>query len=192
MLLWLLTIELAVLAVTGVILYFVYRPSSGQAWVLVDGSSDAVFSDRLRIVHRLVSVAVLPTGLAAAVLLTTGERPRPWVGFGVVKAAAIPFAAVAAGVTGYLLAWDQVALWAVTVGTNLDGFEILTDDDARFVLIDGVEVGVDTILRWLMVHVGLGLALVALTGNAWLRSRAASKTATAVAAETEHHGASAA
>ena len=80
---------------------------------------------------------------------------------------------VLASFTGYLLPWDQLALWAVRVGTNMRGYRSLFDAALdRFVLIDGVEVGRVTVLRWPGVHgVVLGPALLALLLLAWRRHR---------------------
>ena len=55
--------------------------------------------------------------------------------------------------TGYLLPWDQLALWAVTVGTNMMGYTPVFGDQVRFVLLGGKEIGTDTLLRWYVLHV---------------------------------------
>jgi hypothetical protein len=55
--------------------------------------------------------------------------------------------------TGYLLPWDQLALWAVTVGTNMMGYTPVFGSQVRFVLLGGVEIGTDTLLRWYVLHV---------------------------------------
>jgi quinol-cytochrome oxidoreductase complex cytochrome b subunit len=55
--------------------------------------------------------------------------------------------------TGYLLPWDQLSLWAVTVGTNMMGYTPVFGDQVRFVLLGGVEIGSDTLLRWYTLHV---------------------------------------
>src|ERR687897_640907 len=55
--------------------------------------------------------------------------------------------------TGYLLPWDQLALWAVTVGTNMMGYTPVFGDQVRFVLLGGNEIGTDTLLRWYVLHV---------------------------------------
>ena len=55
--------------------------------------------------------------------------------------------------TGYLLPWDQLALWAVTVGTNMMGYTPVFGEQVRFVLLGGVEIGTDTLLRWYVLHV---------------------------------------
>ena len=43
--------------------------------------------------------------------------------------------------TGYLLPWDQLALWAVTVGTNMMGYTPVFGTQVRFVLLGGKEIG---------------------------------------------------
>ena len=55
--------------------------------------------------------------------------------------------------TGYLLPWDQLALWAVTVGTNMMGFTPVFGDQVRFVLLGGKQIGAETLLRWYVLHV---------------------------------------
>ena len=55
--------------------------------------------------------------------------------------------------TGYLLPWDQLALWAVTVGTNMMGYTPVFGNQVRFVLLGGAEIGTDTLLRWYVLHV---------------------------------------
>ena len=55
--------------------------------------------------------------------------------------------------TGYLLPWDQLALWAVTVGTNMMGYTPVFGSQVRFVLLGGAEIGTDTLLRWYVLHV---------------------------------------
>ena len=47
--------------------------------------------------------------------------------------------------TGYLLPWDQLALWAVTVGTNMMWYTPVFGEQVRFVLLGG-EIGTDTLL----------------------------------------------
>ena len=55
--------------------------------------------------------------------------------------------------TGYLLPWDQLALWAVAVGTNMMGYTPVFGQEVRFVLLGGAEIGSDTLLRWYVLHV---------------------------------------
>jgi quinol-cytochrome oxidoreductase complex cytochrome b subunit len=55
--------------------------------------------------------------------------------------------------TGYLLPWDQLALWAVTVGTNMMGYSPVLGSQVRFALLGSVEIGTETLLRWYVLHV---------------------------------------
>ena len=45
------------------------------------------------------------------------------------------------------------ALWAVTVGTNMMGYTPVFGSEVRYVLLGGVEIGNDTLLRWYVLHV---------------------------------------
>ena len=55
--------------------------------------------------------------------------------------------------TGYLLPWDQLALWAVTVGTNMAAYTPVFGEQVSFALIGGVQITADTLLRWYVLHV---------------------------------------
>jgi quinol-cytochrome oxidoreductase complex cytochrome b subunit len=145
-----LAVQVALLAITGVVLVLFYRPaapSPAQAWSVVQ---------LVRVVHRVMSMLLLPSAVVGAVVMAI--RPRR----GVAAATALAVTAAAATFTGYLLPWDQLALWAVTVGSRIEGYRWVFDDRVRFVLLGGTEVGTDTITRWLAVHLALGLAAAAL------------------------------
>jgi quinol-cytochrome oxidoreductase complex cytochrome b subunit len=55
--------------------------------------------------------------------------------------------------TGYLLPWDQLAMWAVAVGTNMMGYTPVFGSEVRYVLLGGKEIGSETLLRWYVLHV---------------------------------------
>ena len=55
--------------------------------------------------------------------------------------------------TGYLLPWDQLSLWAVTVGTNMMGYTPVFGDNVKYVLLGSKEIGSETLLRWYVLHV---------------------------------------
>ena len=74
--------------------------------------------------------------------------------------------------TGYLLPWDQLAIWAITVGSNMaratpilghegpgfqllniGGYEFITNaSDARFLLLGARNVGEETLNRFYILH----------------------------------------
>src|SRR5437867_2133580 len=55
--------------------------------------------------------------------------------------------------TGYLLPWDQLAIWAVTVGTNMVGATPLVGSEINFLLRGSIEVTGNTLLRFYVLHV---------------------------------------
>ena len=67
--------------------------------------------------------------------------------------------------TGYLLPWDQLAFWAVSVGTNMVKAMPVLGPQVRFLLLGGNIVGENALLRFYVLHcVILPLTLVFLVG----------------------------
>ena len=54
--------------------------------------------------------------------------------------------------TGYLLPWDQLAYWAVTVGANMAKAVPLMGEDIRFLMLGGTEVGENALIRFYVLH----------------------------------------
>lgn len=171
--------ELVILAVTGALLFFLYRPSAAQAWDDISGTAGdgdgLTIAGLARDTHRVASFLALWTAVAAGLLVALEPTRRARR----VRSALLGFAmfvvVLLASTTGYLLPWDQLALWAVTVGTDMKGYTPLMGDDVRFVLLGGKEIATGTLLRWLFVHMlPLGAGAVALTCMAWARLRSRS------------------
>jgi quinol-cytochrome oxidoreductase complex cytochrome b subunit len=70
------------------------------------------------------------------------------------------FFTVALSFTGYLLPWDQISFWAVTIGNNIASYTPLFNVPAQLLIFGGIEVGQNTLLRFYVLHVIL-LPLVA-------------------------------
>jgi quinol-cytochrome oxidoreductase complex cytochrome b subunit len=60
-----------------------------------------------------------------------------------------------ASFTGYLLPWDQLAYWAITVGTNIAGYAPVAGPATREILLGGSEVGQNALLRFYALHVAI-------------------------------------
>jgi quinol-cytochrome oxidoreductase complex cytochrome b subunit len=84
-----------------------------------------------------------------------------------VAAAATGFAVLglAASFTGYLLPWDQLALWAVTIGAKLPGglWGAAFSDQVRFVLMRNREISQSELRTWFLVHAFVLPPLIAAT-----------------------------
>jgi quinol-cytochrome oxidoreductase complex cytochrome b subunit len=54
--------------------------------------------------------------------------------------------------TGYLLPWDQLAYWAITVSTNIIGYLPLVGESIRTMIIGGKELNSDTLRTFFTFH----------------------------------------
>jgi len=54
--------------------------------------------------------------------------------------------------TGYLLPWDQLAFWAITVGTNIANAMPVIGEDLRRLLLGGNEINQNTLIRFYVLH----------------------------------------
>jgi cytochrome b-561 len=160
--LWLGTISAVlffVLCATGLILMFLYVPSVERAYPSVkDIMFVASFGGFIRSVHRIsahLMVAVVFLHMMRAFLTgayknglgVNQNRPVNWV-LGVV----LLFLTLLLSFTGYLLPWDQLAYWAITVGTNIASAAPLIGDKIRFFLLGGNDIDQNTLLRFYVLH----------------------------------------
>jgi quinol---cytochrome c reductase cytochrome b subunit, bacillus type len=147
-----------VLTITGIFLMFFYRPAAdlGGASAYADMQlirSSVFFGDLVRNVHRWgAHLMVFTVTLHMARVFYTGAYKPPrefnWV-VGVV----LLFLTLGLSFTGYLLPWDQLSFWAVTIAEGIAGNSPLIADQAKFILLGGIEVGPNTLLRWYVLHV---------------------------------------
>ena len=139
--------------VTGVLLMFYYRPTLEHAYNDILSLRDVATLGILRELHRWGAHAMVITiWLHMYRVFLTGSYKPPrefnW-GVGVI----LLVLTLLLSFTGYLLPWDQLSLWAVTVGTNMMGYTPVFGDQVRFVLLGTKEIGDATLLRWYVLHV---------------------------------------
>ena len=155
-----------VLTVTGVLLMFYYVPSVDRAYQDIAAlETNVKFGLLMRNLHRWTAHAmVILVFLHMMRVFYTGAYKPPrefnWV-VGVI----LLVLTLVLSFTGYLLPWDQLALWAVTVGTDMHGYRQVFGSQVRFVLLDGTEIGPATLWRWFVLHT-VALSLVAVAGLA--------------------------
>ncbi len=79
-----------------------------------------------------------------------------------------------ANFTGYLLPWDQLAFWAVTIFTNMVGYLPLFGERLGELLRGSSEVGPTTLANFFAIHIGLvpPLIVLLLVFHFWLIRRA--------------------
>jgi len=71
--------------------------------------------------------------------------------------------------TGYLLPWDQLAFWAITVGSSIAGYMPLIGEKIKFILLGGHTVGQAALIRFYVLHVVLlpGAMLLLIAIHMW-------------------------
>ena len=150
------TVLFGILLVTGVYLMFVYTPSVGSAYGDMQRLKTEVgFGQLIRNVHRWAAhlmVLVVLLHLARVFYAGAYKRPRQ---FNWVLGVTLLLITLAFSFTGYLLPWDQLAYWAVTVGTNLVHYVPLLGGQLQDLLIGGNQIGQSTLLRFYALHVAV-------------------------------------
>jgi quinol-cytochrome oxidoreductase complex cytochrome b subunit len=151
------------LAATGILLMFYYVPSVERAFPdIVMLQNSVPFGQLLRNMHRWgAHLMVLTCVLHMARVFYTGAYKPPrefnWV-VGVV----LLILTLGASFTGYLLPWDQLAYWAITVGTSIASYEPTMGDAIKKILLGGPEVGQESLTRFYGLHIMVIPALLAL------------------------------
>jgi quinol-cytochrome oxidoreductase complex cytochrome b subunit len=142
------------LTITGIFLMFYYTPTAEMAYSDIEALSTSVaFGSLVRNMHRWgAHLMVLSVFLHMSRVFYHGAYKPPrefnWV-VGVI----LLLLTLLLSFSGYLLPWDQLALWAVTVGTNMAGYVPVVGNQVKFALLAGVEVSAATLLRFYVLHV---------------------------------------
>lgn len=153
-----------VLAASGVLLMIYYVPTPREAYTSTQDLEYAVaFGSFLRALHRWAGHAMVLTALLHLLRVAfTGayfRRELNWtLGLGLL------LLTLGLAFTGYLLPWDQLAFWAVSVSANLLDYVPWIGGALKRILLGGPEVGSSALIRFYMLHVaflpGLMLGLV--------------------------------
>src|SRR3990170_760041 len=142
------------LTVTGLYLMFFYVPSVSQAYQDIQAIEASVaFGSLVRNMHRWGAHLMVLTVFLHMVRVFYHGAYKPPREFNWVVGVVLLFLTLGLSFTGYLLPWDQLAIWAVTVGTSLGGYAPLIARQANFLLLGGAVVGPNTLLRWYVLHV---------------------------------------
>ena len=152
-----------ILFVTGFLLMFFYIPSTGWAYQNMKDLQFAVsFGPLLRNMHRWSAhgmVALVFLHMCRVFYTASYRPPRElnWV-LGVSLWGLTLFLSF----TGYLLPWDQLAFWAITVGTSIASYPPWIGETIRVLLLGGHTVGQGALLRFYVLHVAVLPAVLGL------------------------------
>ena len=146
----------SILAITGVLLLFVYTPSPDAAYSsMIALQTEVYFGNLIRNLHHWSGNLMVVVGVLhlLRVFYTAGfTRPRE---FNWVMGIALLLLIIGANFTGYLLPWDQLAYWAVTVGTSLLSYIPFLGGALTIFLLGGPEVGAATLTNFYGLHIAV-------------------------------------
>ena len=144
------------LALTGVLLMFRYEATVERAYLSIQLlESQVAFGSLVRAVHHWsANLLVITTFLHLARVFLTGGYKRGravnWmVGVGLL------LLVLAFNFTGYLLPWDQLAYWAITVSTSLISYIPVIGVPLSRIALAGPQVGQGALSNFYALHVAV-------------------------------------
>ena len=156
--------------ITGILLRFYYEPFPHKAYdSIVLLQSNVLFGQLIRNIHHWAGVfLVLIVFLHLLRVFFTeayrSTRQFNWI-IGLILFALVIFS----NFTGYLLPWDQLAYWAVTVSTSILQYIPLIGNRLREFVISGSEVNAETLIVFYNFHTAVLplLLLLFMTYHFW-------------------------
>jgi quinol-cytochrome oxidoreductase complex cytochrome b subunit len=142
--------------ITGIFLMIFYAPTPETAYGdMINIMSNVPFGQFMRDIHRLTAeamVIVVVLHMARTYLTGSYKKPRQFTwATGVVLLLATLFMSF----SGYLLPWDQLAFWAVTIGTSMadKAPPPAVGNAVKLLLLGAPDIGAAGLLRFYLLHV---------------------------------------
>ena len=146
---------------TGLMLKFVYEPSPGHAYDSIRYLETQVpFGQLIRNIHRWSGNGLIfVTFLHLLRVFYTGAFAPPrqlnWI-FGLVLFSAV----ILSNFTGYLMPWDQIAYWAITISTSMLDYLPVVGTGIKNWVLGGTEPGPVTLINFYALHTAILPALL--------------------------------
>jgi cytochrome b6 len=142
-----------ILISTGIPLMLYYHPSVPQAYADMKDLQFAVSAGLfLRNLHRWSAHAMVLLVFAHMFRVFYRGAYRPPREFNWVIGVMLLLVTLFLSYTGYLLPWDQLAFWAITVGSNIMSAVPLLGPKTRFLMLGGNTVNANALLRFYVLH----------------------------------------
>ena len=143
-----------VLVWTGILLMFYYVPSVERAYSTMKEIQFSVpLGQFTRNMHRWAAHAMMLAVILHMVRVFYTGAYKPPREFNWIVGVVLLLLTLGASFTGYLLPWDQLAFWAITVGTNIAGYAPVVGPLMRQILLGGQEVGQNALIRFYTLHI---------------------------------------
>ncbi len=157
------TVLFVVLFVSGMYLMFFYVPAVRDAYFdMHEIRTSVAFGQFMRNVHRWAAHLMVVVVFLHMLRVFYSGAYKPPRQFNWVLGIGLLLLTLALSFTGYLLPWDQLALWAITVGTNVAGNAPVLGAEFREVLLGAPDVGGAALLRFYVLHIYVLPSLVIL------------------------------
>jgi cytochrome b6 len=142
-----------ILVVTGILLMLYYHPSVPQAYADMKDLRFVVSAGLfLRNLHRWSAHAMVLLVFAHMCKVFYRGAYRPPREFNWVVGVVLLILTLLLSYTGYLLPWDQLAFWAITVGSNIMSSVPVLGARMRFLMLGGNTVNANALLRFYVLH----------------------------------------
>lgn len=141
-----------ILTVTGVLLMFLYVPSVERAYEDMRFLSVVFNGQMLRNLHRWSAHAMIVTVFLHMLRVFYTRSYRPPREFNWVVGVLLLVLTLGLSYTGYLLPWDQLAYWGITVGSTIASYTPIIGDKVRLFMLGANEVGQPALLRFYVLH----------------------------------------
>lgn len=153
-----------VLVWTGILLMFYYVPSIERAYPTMKEIQLSVpLGQFTRNAHRWAAHGMVLAVILHMVRVAYTGAYKPPREFNWVIGVILLLMTLGGSFTGYLLPWDQLAFWAITVGTNIASYAPVVGPVMRSLLLGESTVGQSALLRFYTLHIAvLPLAITTL------------------------------
>ncbi|GAF05126.1 cytochrome b N-terminal domain-containing protein [Saccharicrinis fermentans] len=145
-----------ILGVTGLILRFSYIPTIDHAYdSVVSLQRDTVFGQFIRNLHHISAMLMMVVAFLHLIRTYYSQaifkkRAENWI-YGLI----MMFMIIASSFTGYLLPWDQLAYWAVTVITQIIEYIPFIGHSLANMVRGSDVVDGNTLLNFYTLHTGI-------------------------------------
>ena len=164
-----------ILSITGLLLRFSYIPTVEHAYDSILGlKNNTMFGQFIRNLHHLSAKLMVLVSFLHLIRTYYSQsfhlkRAENWI-YGLL----MMFLVLASSFTGYLLPWDQLAYWAITVITQIAEYIPLIGDSLAYAIRGSHTVDGNTLINFYTLHTGIIpiLFIILMSMHFWLVRKA--------------------
>ena len=141
---------------TGIMLKFVYQPVPDRAYEsILHLQNDVFFGQLIRNIHHWsANVLLIVVFLHFLRVFFTGAFHAPRQ-FNWVIGLTMFLALLGSNFTGYLLPWDQLAFWAITICTGMLEYIPVIGGGLKQIILGGTDMGPATLSNFFAIHTAI-------------------------------------